>query len=442
MTRDKIPPKTEHEVLTQSGRRCALCWGLEHDLGVKQIQIAHIDRNNSNNDFKNLAPLCLLHHDLYDTTPRQTKKITPKELEQYRDEVYDILAKRKRTVSGALTNQQGNLGKANTDAERLGLLLEAFDEDSARQKPNGLRLRHLTEQFAFADGDFAATQEGIKSLLRLIENDDTVCGRGASYIFGQNALPVSSPIVALGKGVRDLATLDGSLFLSVSRLLGQYAFSEDARGFSKLTIDKVPSKSAAAICSSLYGVAIEKFGACDKWAADVVTRDLVVLVSRMTIVYALQGHDIPEAIERRYCSGSGERIAPGPEFLGKAFESDWVGKNLPPDAWFACLNIVARLTPSMFSAALKHVPEELPSRTDLFAMDADSESVSLKNARNLADIWITVWEGIMLGNIVVATETELSEVRRHFDDRRATAESALRRLRCCLNDEHRLLWTK
>ncbi|WP_442507759.1 hypothetical protein SH528x_006691 [Novipirellula sp. SH528] len=415
---------------------------MEHDLGVKQIQIAHVDRDNSNNEFNNLAPLCLPHHDLYDTTPRQTKKLTPKELELYRDEVYDILAKRKRIISSSLTNQQGNRTYANTDAERLGLLLEAFDEDSARSNPNGLRLLHLTKQFAFVDGDFAAAQEGVKSLLRLIENDDSICGKGSCFISGQNALPVSSPEVALGKVLLELSRLDGVFFLSLSRLLSQYAFSEEVRGFSNLTIDDVPSKKAASICSSLYGIAVGKFGVCEKWAVDVVIRELVDFVSRMTIAYALQGHDIPDSIERRYYSASGERISPGPNFLGDTCDDDWHGKNLPPDAWFACVNIVARFTPTVFSSAIKHVPEKLPSRTDLFAMEDSSESVSVRNVRNLADMWTTVWDAIMFGKIVVATERQLRDVREHMDECRAIAECGLAGLRHCLNDEHRLLWKK
>ena len=88
-TRRRTPPDTETEVLIRSGRRCALCHGLDGDLGIKTGQIGHVDRNPANSAFDNLVFLCLEHHNSYDSVSRQAKGITPQELKTYRDKLYD-----------------------------------------------------------------------------------------------------------------------------------------------------------------------------------------------------------------------------------------------------------------------------------------------------------------------------------------------------------------
>ena len=85
--RRKIPKSLETEVLTQSRRRCCLCFGLKKDAAVKEGQIAHVDQDRTNNAIGNLAWLCLSHHDQYDSRPSQSKGITAMELKAYRDEM-------------------------------------------------------------------------------------------------------------------------------------------------------------------------------------------------------------------------------------------------------------------------------------------------------------------------------------------------------------------
>ena len=80
--------EVETEVLLRSRRRCALCFGLRHDLAEKRGQIAHIDRNSANSALENLAFLCLPHHDEYDSRNSQSKSYAPNELRRYRDALY------------------------------------------------------------------------------------------------------------------------------------------------------------------------------------------------------------------------------------------------------------------------------------------------------------------------------------------------------------------
>lgn len=96
--RASIPKSIEADILLRSGRRCCVCVGLSGDTGVKPGQIAHIDRDASNNEESNLAFLCLEHHDQYDSRTSQSKGFTEGELRSYRDALY---ARLPSLVSGA-----------------------------------------------------------------------------------------------------------------------------------------------------------------------------------------------------------------------------------------------------------------------------------------------------------------------------------------------------
>ena len=91
--RTAIPTVTQTELLTQSRRRCCLCFGLKADIEQKDGQIAHLDRNPSNNHLENLVWLCPPHHDDYDSVRSQTKRLTPDEVRTYRVKLYEQLSK-------------------------------------------------------------------------------------------------------------------------------------------------------------------------------------------------------------------------------------------------------------------------------------------------------------------------------------------------------------
>jgi hypothetical protein len=85
--------EVEAEILFESRRRCALCYGLYADLDQKRGQIAHIDRDRSNSVKNNLCFLCLPHHDEYDSSTSQSKRFTSTELLQYKDLLYERLSR-------------------------------------------------------------------------------------------------------------------------------------------------------------------------------------------------------------------------------------------------------------------------------------------------------------------------------------------------------------
>jgi len=94
--RKKIPKEIEKEVLVRSQRRCCLCFGLENDLDRKKGQIAHLDKDPSNNAPDNLAWLCWDHHDEYDSSTSQSKGLTIEEVKEYRALLYQAVSERRK----------------------------------------------------------------------------------------------------------------------------------------------------------------------------------------------------------------------------------------------------------------------------------------------------------------------------------------------------------
>jgi hypothetical protein len=62
-----------------------MCFALDKDFTQKAGQIAHLDQERTNDSTANLAWLCLLHHDEYDSRTSQSKGYTKTEVERYRD---------------------------------------------------------------------------------------------------------------------------------------------------------------------------------------------------------------------------------------------------------------------------------------------------------------------------------------------------------------------
>jgi hypothetical protein len=91
MARKPVPKDIQTNVLLSSRRRCCICFGLNRDSAMKVGQIAHLDQNSSNNSSGNLAFLCFVHHDEYDSTTRQSKNYTADEIKAFRTELVRAL---------------------------------------------------------------------------------------------------------------------------------------------------------------------------------------------------------------------------------------------------------------------------------------------------------------------------------------------------------------
>ena|SRR5256885_14968140 len=123
-TRPKIEPKVADGVMARARRRCCICFHLEGDLSVKELQIAHLDRKRSNNAPQNLVGLCLHHHDAYDTRRQQTRDYTAGEVQIYRDELDAVLAKRDEMLALRVNAESG---PQLSSASMLGRVVDAFD---------------------------------------------------------------------------------------------------------------------------------------------------------------------------------------------------------------------------------------------------------------------------------------------------------------------------
>jgi len=93
--RKKIPLEVEGDVIFKSDYKCCVC----HD-ETKGDHIHHIDSNNSNNKFDNLALLCFRHHDDASKKSSLSKRLTPNAIKKFRNEWYEIIEERTRRLKG------------------------------------------------------------------------------------------------------------------------------------------------------------------------------------------------------------------------------------------------------------------------------------------------------------------------------------------------------
>jgi hypothetical protein len=121
--RRAIPDAVQESLLVRSGRRCALCFGLNGQLDEVAGQIAHIDGDHSNSNLDNLAFLCLRHHDEYDSKTSQSKGFTVRELRTYVQRLYDAIDAKVHHAASAgqpvpvviSNNQQGGITAATVN---------------------------------------------------------------------------------------------------------------------------------------------------------------------------------------------------------------------------------------------------------------------------------------------------------------------------------------
>ena len=162
-SRKTVSKNTEAEVLIQSARRCCVCFGLHNNYSIKSGQIAHLDRNNQNNYFDNLAFLCFEHHDQYDTTTSQSKGWSLKEIKKYRNLLYQEVDKRragKLTVDNEVSQLRGGA---------TGFLI-------------GERLREIRIELGLSSSEFVEAI-GFSSEQKYLKKEDNLEDRTTSEIF-------------------------------------------------------------------------------------------------------------------------------------------------------------------------------------------------------------------------------------------------------------------
>lgn len=123
--RKPIPRRTQAAVMVQSRGRCALCFHWHEDLSVKPGQLAHIDRDRTNCAEANIAFLCQLHHDQYDTTPSQTKRVMPEVLATAKGELQQAIADGRHLKHRAIVVTTGRETDRAAFADLLRMMTES-----------------------------------------------------------------------------------------------------------------------------------------------------------------------------------------------------------------------------------------------------------------------------------------------------------------------------
>jgi len=95
---------------------------LNGDLSQKEGQIAHLDQDRSNHSPDNLAWLCFVHHDGYDSKRSQGKGFTEREVKTYREQLWGAIAQNRHLI------QRTELEKRNVKLQvTASLSLESTD---------------------------------------------------------------------------------------------------------------------------------------------------------------------------------------------------------------------------------------------------------------------------------------------------------------------------
>jgi len=142
MQRPSVPKSTQTEILTNSKRRCCICFGLNGDLDVKKGQIAHLDHNPQNNSPNNLAFLCLDHHDEYDSKSSQTKSLLDTEVKRYRQDLYHYWETPQRSLPTDIENDV---------LQKLSLLPHSWKNEYMAIYPGHFAKGTYTENNSYAD---------------------------------------------------------------------------------------------------------------------------------------------------------------------------------------------------------------------------------------------------------------------------------------------------
>ena len=169
--RVKISNTVETSVLVDSARRCALCFGLMSDLGLKTGQIAHINHNNADSQETNLAFLCLHHHDQYDTRTSQSKGISPNELKIYKKRLYEAIGRnehiqweasrdpkeRKADEIRRHDEEVFQMSDSILTEESLNYFLDNLHSDNSYLSSSGTKIIDFCDFFAFVKNEFIET---------------------------------------------------------------------------------------------------------------------------------------------------------------------------------------------------------------------------------------------------------------------------------------------
>lgn len=430
--RPKLPSDNEANVLIRSRRRCCLCFALRFDTSYKKIQIAHVDHNPRNNKTENLAALCLEHHDEYDITPSQTKRITPAELRKHREALYDVLAKKDgNVIVEFLTPGTRITNLAIPSSQILGELLEAFDSEMEKKlkfpgfQPNGIRVHYIARRALEDFGDFDAASEGLRLLIRLSDNTDH-----ERFLHRQSPLRHATPFPLAMDLLKRFAKTDFLFFLN--------AVASPISLFNKCLVGEMPLIEIAsyqgAIPDSSFEIATSVMCGCclipmddAEWAKEVILDHVAPLIVKLALLLAYKyGPIVPHAGRLFYGASAERTIQPG-----------------QPKEQLPFVHLVHRIAffpEPLFQKAVTKVKFQNSIKTTIFKVSSNGHQLS--HVIDLVKGWaLSPGGGLICDDILVDSEATLVAAREAITDMDKRGSEAEAICRAWLLEERRLLTT-
>jgi hypothetical protein len=409
--RPKVPNDVEQDVLLRSRRRCCLCFGLEFDLSLKGIQIAHLDRNPLNNTRENLVALCLQHHDEYDTKRRQTKSLTDKEVKVYRQKLYDVLEQKDKDLILAWQMPGQGMQSELTSGLILGQIVQQFDRDRSAveggQRVNGMAMAHLAQEAIWRYGDFAAAREALLSLLRIYANEPpthfctSVEGEtiplGFSYHHPQTRRPKASNENSLMRILITTYQADADHASRAIELLRLYALKQDKPFTSLDQLEQIPSSAFGAVATILAVTCHEASSRGEMLLAKECATALIDLLFGVGVALGKRGISLPSL---------------DPKILIRAVGCyRWIEHDeLAVLLWAQLANLIAELPDEPLKAATsrKYIPTIFSIGIDL------EEGLFADEGRAVIDRWSVMPSYGMVCGVTARTEALQKELTSHL----------------------------
>lgn len=119
--RKKLPDNISREILFKNESACCICQ-------KSNVQIHHIDGNNSNNKLENLAILCIEHHALASVKSLMTQSLKPSLVRQYKLTWESHVLEKRRIIRQRTSVKRNNSEFIKFEITRLVYSFSAFPD--------------------------------------------------------------------------------------------------------------------------------------------------------------------------------------------------------------------------------------------------------------------------------------------------------------------------
>ena len=130
--RKSIPPKIEREILFRNEASCCVC-------GKNNVQIHHIDGNHSNNELRNLAVLCIEHHDQASSKSSMTRRLSPTLIKKFKSDWEARISKKRKIARRYIRTNKEEQSFVRFEIKRLVYSLPAFPMGQSGSGSEGSR---------------------------------------------------------------------------------------------------------------------------------------------------------------------------------------------------------------------------------------------------------------------------------------------------------------